>query len=557
MKLRFWIMLAVAACGVRAQVTAPTSFAFPGVPTGSCAPNWTATNTTNGDYYNCFNRAWNKLASGGGGLSGSGTAGQAAGFTAPTTIGSTGPFTTPNPASASNSQQLATTHFVHAALAALNPATAVAAATVTVLPNTPTYANGSSGVGATLTAASNGALVIDGYTVLLNDRLLINNQAASLQNGVYTQTRLGTGSVTYQLTRATDFNTVSAINNAGVIPVTNGTVNSNTTWALDAAISAIGTSSILYDQTNAAAPLAFIPTACIQPTNICPALPLSPTGNPTYLVTDAQSGYDCTLGGNSNQGSFSLCSWSGSGWIPSTYGNQTGNPVQEVFGVDSDGQLTLNNIQAYSIIQNNGGSVTQRSTINFTQGGCLDYNVGPTQRTNCALMPVQSGSADNLTATANSGPNTIDQLNCTANAGPCTAPTASPGDNTTQIATDAFVQNAISTPPHAINFQITPTATGDQKIYPSVNFACTITGWNISSNASGSISIDIWKANAAIPTSGNKISASAPVALSGAQLAQGGSVSGWTTTVVSGDVFAFNVSSYSTLASVTGVLFCQ
>jgi len=52
------------------------------------------------------------------------------------------------------------------------------------------------------------------------------------------------------LTRTTDFDTVADINNAGVIPVTNGTVNAGTTWALDAAISAIGTSAISYDQTN-------------------------------------------------------------------------------------------------------------------------------------------------------------------------------------------------------------------------------------------------------------------------------------------------------------------
>lgn len=166
----------------------------------------------------------------------------------------TGTPTAPNPASSANNTQIPNTHWVFAKFAQLNPATAVAAATVTILPNTPTYANGSSGVGATLTAGSNGALVIDGYTVLLSDRVLINNQASALQNGVYTQTTLGTGGAAYVLTRSADFNTVTAINNAGVIPVTNGTVNSGTTWALDSSISAIGTSAINYDQTNSQPP---------------------------------------------------------------------------------------------------------------------------------------------------------------------------------------------------------------------------------------------------------------------------------------------------------------
>jgi hypothetical protein len=166
----------------------------------------------------------------------------------------TGTPTAPKPASAANSTQLATTNWVTQKLAALNPATAVAAATVTVLPLTPTYSNGTAGVGATLTAASNAALVIDGYTVLLNDRVLINNQAAGLQNGVYTQTTLGTSGAAYVLTRATDFNTPTKINNAGVSPTTNGSVNAGYTWCLDAAIITIGTSAILYDQTNAQPP---------------------------------------------------------------------------------------------------------------------------------------------------------------------------------------------------------------------------------------------------------------------------------------------------------------
>ena len=156
-----------------------------------------------------------------------------------------------NPANTANSTLIATTHFVRTLLAALNPATAVAAATVTVLPDSPTYNNGAG----TLTATVKAALVMDDYTVLLSDRVLINNQAAAAQNGVYTCTTLGTAGVYYVLTRATDFNTVTSINNAGVIPVTNGTVNNGTTWALDVALVTLGVSAINYDQTNAQPPV--------------------------------------------------------------------------------------------------------------------------------------------------------------------------------------------------------------------------------------------------------------------------------------------------------------
>lgn len=99
----------------------------------------------------------------------------------------------------------------------------VAAATLTVLPAN-TYFNGASGVGATLTANAPGVLVIDDYTVLLNDRLWIKNEATPANNGIYTVTTLGTVSVPYVLTRATDMDQPSEIPGAGAL-VDNGTVN--------------------------------------------------------------------------------------------------------------------------------------------------------------------------------------------------------------------------------------------------------------------------------------------------------------------------------------------
>lgn len=61
----------------------------------------------------------------------------------------------------------------------------VRAATTAALPAV-TYANGTGGVGATLTADANGALPAqDGVTLVVNDRLLVKDQAAQLQNGIY------------------------------------------------------------------------------------------------------------------------------------------------------------------------------------------------------------------------------------------------------------------------------------------------------------------------------------------------------------------------------------
>ncbi len=90
------------------------------------------------------------------------------------------------------------------------------------------------------------------------------------------------------------------------------------------------------------------------------------------------------------------------------------------------------------------------------------------------------------------------------------------------------------------------------KHYLSIPFACTITGWDIVADQSGSISVEIDKHAAAVPnTSTDKISASAPVSLSSAQLAQGGSISGWTTAIAANDVLGYNVASAATLTRVT------
>lgn len=80
--------------------------------------------------------------------------------------------------------------------------------TVVILPNNPTYDNGAEGVGATLTAGSNGAIgSINGYSTWTEgiSRLLISQQVDQKQNGIYVLTTEGDGSTPYVLTRATDF----------------------------------------------------------------------------------------------------------------------------------------------------------------------------------------------------------------------------------------------------------------------------------------------------------------------------------------------------------------
>ena len=81
-----------------------------------------------------------------------------------------------------------------------------------------------------------------------------------------------------------------------------------------------------------------------------------------------------------------------------------------------------------------------------------------------------------------------------------------------------------------------------------VPFACTITGWYLTADASGSLVIDIWKDTYSNfpPTSADTITASAKPTLSSAIKAYSTTLTGWTTTISAGDYLIINVDSCTT-----------
>lgn len=98
------------------------------------------------------------------------------------------------------------------------------------------------------------------------------------------------------------------------------------------------------------------------------------------------------------------------------------------------------------------------------------------------------------------------------------------------------------------------------KGFVQIPFACTITGWSLIADQSGSASIDVWflagsapPSAPSIPTSASKISASAPAALASTQAASGGSsaVSTWSTTLSQWGTLAFNLTAASTVNRIT------
>jgi len=139
------------------------------------------------------------------------------------------------------------------AVAGVNPAIAVQAATTTAA-NTSglTYNNGVSGVGATFTGTNNTALTIDGFTfTAIGQRLLVKNDTQSPSgafNGIYFVTQVQALALPPILTRALDYDTPSDMNNTGSIPVINGTVNGTTSWVLTSQVVTVGTTPLTFAQ---------------------------------------------------------------------------------------------------------------------------------------------------------------------------------------------------------------------------------------------------------------------------------------------------------------------
>jgi len=98
-----------------------------------------------------------------------------------------------------------------------------------------TYSNGTAGVGATLTnAGTQAALILDGVTLSVANRVLISQQTTQTQNGIYVVTSVGSVSTNWVLTRSSDADTFVSASPAGLsegstVFVQQGTTNAGTT----------------------------------------------------------------------------------------------------------------------------------------------------------------------------------------------------------------------------------------------------------------------------------------------------------------------------------------
>jgi len=285
----------------------------------------------------------------------------------------------------------ATKQYVDNAAAGLNAHPGVAYSTTAALGTTgnlvggtitPTYNNGSSGVGATLTIATSTnwtAITIDGQSLVVGDRVLIKNQAAGLQNGLYTVTQVGTiGTTTsFIFTRAEDQNTTPEMGAGDLVYVAAGTANGTTLWVQTTKITTIGTDAVSWSQFSGAS-TATAGAGLVKNGN---AFDVTGTSNRITVGADAVDIASTYVGQSSitTLGTIATGTWNGS-LIGSTYGGTGVN--------NGSNTITL------------GGNITTAAA--FTTSGANALTLTTTGATNVTLpttgtLLTTSGSGSSLT----------------------------------------------------------------------------------------------------------------------------------------------------------------
>jgi hypothetical protein len=164
----------------------------------------------------------------------------------------------------------------------------VAYATTGILPGT-VVASGS-GVGKSLGTALTGALTVDGvtFTTALNIgmRVLVKNQAAPADNGIYTLT-LATGS-SYTLVRATDFDQPAEVYNGASVRVGGGNTLAGTRWMQTTANPiTVDTTGLTFTQVTTDAGLLFRASCRLATTAALPACTPAGSGVGKTLTANA------------------------------------------------------------------------------------------------------------------------------------------------------------------------------------------------------------------------------------------------------------------------------
>ena len=133
--------------------------------------------------------------------------------------------------------------------------------TAGALANSPVYANGTAGVGATLTSTGNHAIgTVGGVAITVVGTIIqVDNQASTFQNGLYVATTIG-GSVPYVLTRLPGFDTADSMIQGSLVSVQQGTY-AGLLYTMTAAVTTVGTDAVTFALESSGVTLSAVNTA--------------------------------------------------------------------------------------------------------------------------------------------------------------------------------------------------------------------------------------------------------------------------------------------------------
>lgn len=326
--------------------------------------------------------------------------------------------------------QLATKQYVDAVAEGLHVHAACAAATpgtlASITGGTVTYNNGTAGVGATLTL-SVALTVLDGYTLLNGDRVLVKNEATQANNGIYTWATGGT-----VLTRATDFDTAAEMASGDFTFVSNGTLYANTGWVQTDPVTVVGTSPVTWIQFSgsgaytAGTGLTLAGTQfSITNTAVTPAAYGSATQVGTFTVN--QQG-QLTLAGNTT--------------VTPAVGSITG------LGTGVATALAVSVGTAGAFVVNGGalGTPSSGTVTNLTGTASININgtVGATTATTGAFTTISASGVITSTVATGTAPFTVASTTQVANLNAATAGTATNATNTAITANSTNATNYLT-----------------------------------------------------------------------------------------------------------------
>lgn len=153
---------------------------------------------------------------------------------------------------------------------------------------TATYANGTAGVGATLTnAGTQVVFASDGVTPPVGSLVMIMNQTTAFQNGVYILSVVGSGSTNWVLTRPAFYDQASNILVGDVFYVQQGTTHGGEAYVQNATVTTIGTDAINFQ--------IFISNSEVEATQWKNAALVASTGSYNATYANGTSGFGATL----------------------------------------------------------------------------------------------------------------------------------------------------------------------------------------------------------------------------------------------------------------------